>query len=177
MKTKQLAALMLIVCLFLSVAQSASAFYQPSTGCWPNRDPIGEIGGINLYQFCLNNSVNRIDIHGLQSNVISIPAMIESGWTAKDIAEVAGITVAGATALIAAYQASNPSKGSCKWTCFAKGNVQAIGNTTGLPANVYGFGAGASESEACLAAKRMATQSTPRGGYPRHLRCFSCTKK
>jgi RHS repeat-associated protein len=33
--------------LFLSAAQIASAFYDPSLGRWLNRDPIGEKGGHN----------------------------------------------------------------------------------------------------------------------------------
>jgi hypothetical protein len=30
-------------------------------GKWPNRDPIAEIGGLNLYGFCLNNSAYYFD--------------------------------------------------------------------------------------------------------------------
>jgi RHS repeat-associated protein len=40
-------------------------FYCPSTGRWPNRDPIGEIGGFNLYGFALNNPIDAIDTDGL----------------------------------------------------------------------------------------------------------------
>ena len=31
---------------------------------WPNRDPIGERGGINLYGFCRDNPVNNVDALG-----------------------------------------------------------------------------------------------------------------
>ena len=31
---------------------------------WPNRDPIGEIGGINIYQMLNNNAVESIDLLG-----------------------------------------------------------------------------------------------------------------
>jgi RHS repeat-associated protein len=34
-------------------------------GVWPNRDPIGERGGLNLYGFVRNNPISRIDHHGL----------------------------------------------------------------------------------------------------------------
>jgi hypothetical protein len=37
---------------------------------WPNRDPIGEEGGINLYLFCANNSIYGIDSLGLDVNVV-----------------------------------------------------------------------------------------------------------
>jgi RHS repeat-associated protein len=40
-------------------------YYDPVTGRWPSRDPIGEMGGINLYGFVGNNGVNRIDDLGL----------------------------------------------------------------------------------------------------------------
>src|SRR5690625_4492908 len=30
-------------------------YYQPETGRWLNRDPIGEQGGLDLYEFVYNN--------------------------------------------------------------------------------------------------------------------------
>lgn len=39
--------------------------YDPDTGHWLNRDPLEEEGGINLYQFVLNNPINAIDPSGL----------------------------------------------------------------------------------------------------------------
>ena len=42
-------------------------FYKPELERWINRDPIGERGGINLYGFVGNTSVNRIDKLGLQA--------------------------------------------------------------------------------------------------------------
>ena len=47
-------------------------FYKPSTGRWPNRDPIGEEGGINLYGFTLNNPINTFDSDGRNPGVIVI---------------------------------------------------------------------------------------------------------
>ena len=40
-------------------------YYDPMTGRWPSRDPIGEQGGLNLYGMIGNNLVNRIDLLGL----------------------------------------------------------------------------------------------------------------
>jgi len=39
--------------------------YAPQLGRWPSRDPIGEMGGINLYAFVGNDAVNRWDRLGL----------------------------------------------------------------------------------------------------------------
>jgi len=40
-------------------------FYDPLTQRWPNRDPLEEEGGINLYGFVQNKPTGRIDISGL----------------------------------------------------------------------------------------------------------------
>jgi RHS repeat-associated protein len=42
-------------------------YYDPMTGRWPSRDPIEENGGVNLYVFVRNNSVNLVDKLGLAS--------------------------------------------------------------------------------------------------------------
>jgi len=37
-------------------------YYDPSTGRWLSRDPIGEMGGVMLYGFVDNDGVNRAGI-------------------------------------------------------------------------------------------------------------------
>ena len=39
-------------------------YYDPVTGRWPSRDPIGERGGVNLYGFVTNVPVGKIDLLG-----------------------------------------------------------------------------------------------------------------
>jgi len=39
-------------------------YYDPVTGRWPSRDPIGEMGGLNLYGFVFNNSLYWYDYLG-----------------------------------------------------------------------------------------------------------------
>jgi RHS repeat-associated protein len=39
-------------------------YYDPVTGRWPSRDPIGEEGGLNMYGFGPNSPVNGIDSDG-----------------------------------------------------------------------------------------------------------------
>ncbi|MCU0797653.1 MAG: tyrosine-type recombinase/integrase [Akkermansiaceae bacterium] len=41
-------------------------YYDPLTGRWPSRDPIGEEGGTNLYGFVGNDGVNKWDYLGLK---------------------------------------------------------------------------------------------------------------
>ena len=41
-------------------------YYDPLTGRWLSRDPIGEAGGVNLYGFVGNDPGDRIDPWGLQ---------------------------------------------------------------------------------------------------------------
>ncbi len=39
-------------------------YYSPDLRRWLNRDPMGENGGVNLYEFCLNNSLRYYDYLG-----------------------------------------------------------------------------------------------------------------
>jgi RHS repeat-associated protein len=41
-------------------------YYDPETGRWPNRDPIEEEGGYNIYAFVFNAPVDSYDILGQQ---------------------------------------------------------------------------------------------------------------
>ena len=54
-----------LICL----ANAAQAHYDPKLGCWLNRDPSGEEGGLNLYGMVggaeMNNLVSRVDYLGL----------------------------------------------------------------------------------------------------------------
>ena len=40
-------------------------YYSPELGRWINRDPIGEAGGLNLYNMLKNNAISQIDQYGL----------------------------------------------------------------------------------------------------------------
>jgi uncharacterized protein RhaS with RHS repeats len=46
--------------------------YDPNLQRWLTRDPIGEQGGINLYQFVLNDPLNFIDPFGLSQRDINV---------------------------------------------------------------------------------------------------------
>jgi hypothetical protein len=49
----------------LQVAYYGYRFYDPVTGRWPSRDPIGELDSFNVYGILANNATNRTDILGL----------------------------------------------------------------------------------------------------------------
>lgn len=61
---RQLAAAVAFVALLC--ATTASAFFDPGTQRWMNRDPIQEEGSINLYQFVENDPNGRVDWFGLR---------------------------------------------------------------------------------------------------------------
>lgn len=52
------------ILLFCALSAVAKAYYDPGQGRWLSRDPIEENGGVNLYGFVGNNSVNGCDLLG-----------------------------------------------------------------------------------------------------------------
>jgi RHS repeat-associated protein len=58
-----------------------------------------------------------------------------------------------------------------RWNCTASCNLQGIGDTNPPFERVTGTGSGSSQPEACLNAKRAATQAAPLGTYARHCQC------
>jgi hypothetical protein len=56
------------------IGQSSLGFYNPATGRWLSRDPIGESGGINRSGFIDNSPLNHVDELGLKyGNPVSEP--------------------------------------------------------------------------------------------------------
>ena len=49
-------------------------FYSPALMRWLNRDPIEESGGLNLYGFCGNNPLSKIDSNGCGTWAFGIPS-------------------------------------------------------------------------------------------------------
>jgi RHS repeat-associated protein len=54
-------------------------WYAPEMQRWPNRDPIGEAGGINLYGYVYNSPLNYIDPDGKAALPYIIGAGVVSG--------------------------------------------------------------------------------------------------
>jgi RHS repeat-associated protein len=55
--------------------------YDPDTGRWPSRDPIGEEGGLNLYGYVANCPMRFRDPLGLELDITGYP-LIDAGLTA-----------------------------------------------------------------------------------------------
>jgi hypothetical protein len=73
----------------------AMRWYNPNTGRWLSRDPIQEDGGLNLYVFSGNDSINYYDFMGLTWKVNRTGgdrahARPESGDTVADLAKLIG---------------------------------------------------------------------------------------
>ncbi len=51
-------------------------YYSPTLMRWLNRDPIEEKGGLNLYAFCDNNAVLKLDAIGLKCMIESGPKLL-----------------------------------------------------------------------------------------------------
>ena len=78
-----------------SVPDYAYRYYDPVTGRWPSRDPIGERGGINLYGFVGNDGLNWIDVLGLSDDDLKCKADPDCGETISCLPEYYEGTDAG----------------------------------------------------------------------------------
>jgi RHS repeat-associated protein len=64
-------------------------YYDPSSGRFLTRDPIGYAGGINLYSYVRNNPTNYADPSGLNPAVLALPAVAGGGAAAAALPPVA----------------------------------------------------------------------------------------
>jgi len=78
--------------------------YDTDLGRWISRDPIGELDDINLYKYVSNQSINKIDILGLQTGVINLGTVCALGGAAAAAAAaapaVATVVIGGAVITI-----------------------------------------------------------------------------
>jgi len=74
-------------------------YYAPNLQRWPNQDPIGERGGLNLYGFVENDPVNKIDPLGLQ-----IPPVVIQVAESPEAQELEEVIAADAEAAAAATE-------------------------------------------------------------------------
>ncbi len=60
-------------------------YYDPDTGRWPNRDPLEEQGGVNLYGFVYNNSISAIDTDGRFFAPPEVRALRRPWWWRRNV--------------------------------------------------------------------------------------------
>jgi RHS repeat-associated protein len=64
-------------------------YYQPESGRWVSRDPIGEMGCDNVFVFASNNSINVMDLMGLSPVIDGSPTTI--GGIAFDQVDIGAV--------------------------------------------------------------------------------------
>jgi len=73
-------------------------YYDPVTGRWPSRDPIGEDGGANLYGFVENDGVDKWDYLGLDTGSCSLSEIKKRKYSSvnwiQDFAKSRKLTIA-----------------------------------------------------------------------------------
>ena len=164
----------------ICVQESGLRFYNPDTGRWLNRDPVGELGGQNLIEFVYNNPNEYVDPGG--ENAIAIPRVFctprptTAPW--PNVLPYPIDPVVGPVPVPLNPQpnrGNDPSRNPPKrqrgrhW-CFVKCHVKQFDPTAKCPKFAYGYGSGASKKVACALAETQARNSTPRGCHTRHCR-------
>ena len=133
-------------------------YYDPLTGRWPSRDPIGERGGMNLYGFVGNNGVNQWDLLGMSvlSYTTTTPPTVkmwsaswEVAWKINPLPAKGGTISQTVDINISALSCSGDSEVGDKlkksifpeypitefWTLNNKGSVKIIGDKQSIDLN------------------------------------------
>ena len=150
-------------------------------GTWANNESLGLPAGMNLQPMSLGDLLGLSPGTQCDFGVCNLvgPNSFNSTTTTWPDARPVPIPIwevleMGMWGLLLMQQGDGVPKG--KWSCKASCNVQGIGNNIPDIDRVVGFGWGNSETDACLSAKRSATQQAPKGSYARHCQC-DCQKR
>lgn len=79
-------------------------YFNPSQGRWLNRDPIGEMGGINLNAFLNNETLAMTDVHGSQSAMDAIKQSLSTQY--NDFGQYETVKATGFYDLLAQFTAT-----------------------------------------------------------------------
>ena len=108
--------------------------YSPELGRWINRDPIGEQGGINIYSFVLNRSINTFDKFGLLGSctLISGPTPVKGAkWEKKktDLDVITNNRGASIYGGITTWELKGEVKCCCKFLFFSWTKTKTVYKT------------------------------------------------
>jgi RHS repeat-associated protein len=108
--------------------------YDPNTGRWLSRDPFKEVGGLNLYEYCFDDPVDRIDPTGELSpgRLAAIGGTQVAGGGPEDI--LVDIVDIG---ILLWPDSNSGSKCKCK-ACNPPVGTQAIARTDYPPSKPHG---------------------------------------
>jgi RHS repeat-associated protein len=109
-------------------------YYDPNLQRWPNRDPIEEVGGINLYEFVRNSPVGLVDHRGLNACTDGCLNAMNSTLTSGLPAAIGGGLLGGMT-----FGHQTPTGGP-KQFCFRGGPTQYLKNLGRGAAGGIGLG-------------------------------------
>ncbi len=122
--------MLLALLVYFSSLSTVSAFYDPGSQRWLNRDPIGEGGGVNLYAYVGNDPVNEADPEGMSS--LYEPGMFEQLW--EGFKDPNGYTSCYAKCMLglglgadAGMELGGATYGAKKWYSWTDGRFKAGG--------------------------------------------------
>ncbi len=95
--------------------------YDPATARWINRDPVGEVGGLNLYQYVSGSPNQYVDVLGLEQTIYGKNSLmvqlqfVASGLmgavtitnTGINLSAGAGVGLGSGVSLVGGFQSSN----------------------------------------------------------------------
>jgi len=130
-------------------------YYSPRLGRWTSRDPIGELGALNLLAWCLNNGVDLVDLLGLQAR-----PQVPGNWPEPLRREVQGF-------VDAIENIFNTALGAARTVgcCAAKSTIAALAGVEGAVKALSGVLAGLSSVPSwCVPASCPMTIPIPNRG-------------
>ena len=122
------------------VAYYGYRWYDPLTGRWPSRDPIGEGGGLNLYGFVFNSPLGWLDYLGREPRNIEIDFKFNDSVTPEDQKHAMAVMkqqIAGLNVLL--KQCCDQFKINCDTYAIFDPGVFNKKKSTGSPPSTNGY--------------------------------------
>ena len=117
-------------------------YYKPSTGTWLSRDPAGEKGGVDLYEFIKDSPLNYSDALGLSCSGGCGPDVTAAVQKVLEQEEndFSSSTVPDSTKCTACQNLYNPQTAGADWDIFYLAGIGLDKNNKGCQRTVYYHG-------------------------------------